>query len=97
MPRPARIPTPSEPLRKRNRAWLRVVMIAAAQWLASFAAAGGFPAVAESSLPFSRGVPATFAAVSLPFVWPWVREIRGVERKTCRIERHGAAGGRKFG
>jgi len=58
---------------------MALAVAAAAQWLANFAITSSFPAMAEFSLPFSYGVYAAFAAISLVFVWRWVRETRGVE------------------
>lgn len=52
---------------------------AAAQWLANFAITSSFPVMAQFSLPFSYAVYAAFAAISLVFVWRFVRETRGVE------------------
>ncbi|WHZ20755.1 MAG: Glucose/mannose:H+ symporter GlcP [Rhodanobacteraceae bacterium] len=58
---------------------MALAVAAAAQWLANFAITSSFPAMAQFSLPFSYGVYAAFAAISLVFVWRFVRETRGVE------------------
>jgi sugar porter (SP) family MFS transporter len=58
---------------------MALAVAAAAQWLANFAITSTFPAMAQFSLPFSYGVYAAFAALSLVFVLKFVRETRGVE------------------
>ncbi len=58
---------------------MALAIAAAAQWLANFAITSSFPSMAQFSLPFSYGVYAAFAALSLLFVWRFVRETRGVE------------------
>ncbi|MGH8191787.1 MAG: sugar porter family MFS transporter [Rhodanobacteraceae bacterium] len=58
---------------------MALAVAAAAQWLANFAITSSFPPMAQFSLPFSYGVYAFFAALSLLFVWRFVRETRGVE------------------
>lgn len=58
---------------------MALAVAAAAQWLANFAITSSFPVMAQFSLPFSYGVYATFAVISLLFVWRFVRETRGVE------------------
>ena len=58
---------------------MALAVAAAAQWLANFAITSSFPAMAQFSLPFSYGVYAAFAVLSLVFVLRYVRETRGVE------------------
>ena len=58
---------------------MALAVAAAAQWLANFAITSSFPVMAQFSLPFSYGVYAAFAAISLVFVLKFVRETRGVE------------------
>ncbi len=58
---------------------MALAVAAAAQWLANFAITSTFPVMAQFSLPFSYGVYALFATLSLLFVWRFVRETRGVE------------------
>ena len=58
---------------------MALAVAAAAQWLANFAITSSFPVMAQFSLPFSYGVYAAFAAISLLFVLKFVRETRGVE------------------
>jgi sugar porter (SP) family MFS transporter len=58
---------------------MALAVAAAAQWLANFAITSSFPVMAQFSLPFSYGVYALFAVLSLVFVWRFVRETRGVE------------------
>jgi sugar porter (SP) family MFS transporter len=58
---------------------MALAVAAAAQWLANFAVTSSFPVMAQFSLPFSYGVYAAFAAISLLFVLKFVRETRGVE------------------
>jgi sugar porter (SP) family MFS transporter len=58
---------------------MALAVAAAAQWLANFAITSSFPVMAQFSLPFSYGVYAAFAALSLLFVLKFVRETRGVE------------------
>jgi sugar porter (SP) family MFS transporter len=58
---------------------MALAVAAAAQWLANFAITSTFPVMAQFSLPFSYGVYAAFAAISLLFVLKFVRETRGVE------------------
>jgi hypothetical protein len=58
---------------------MALAVAAAAQWLANFAITSTFPVMAQFSLPFSYGVYAAFAALSLLFVLKFVRETRGVE------------------
>ncbi|MGH8154489.1 MAG: sugar porter family MFS transporter [Rhodanobacteraceae bacterium] len=58
---------------------MALAVAAAAQWLANFAITSSFPVMAQSSLTFSYGLYAFFAALSLLFVLRYVRETRGVE------------------
>ena len=58
---------------------MALAVAAAAQWLANFAITSTFPVMAQFSLPFSYGVYAAFAFVSLLFVLRFVRETRGIE------------------
>lgn len=58
---------------------MALAVAAAAQWLANFAITSSFPVMSQFSLPLSYGVYAAFAAISLVFVWRFVRETRGVE------------------
>ena len=50
---------------------------ASAQWLANFVVSTSFPPLAAEGLGFAYGLYAFFAAVSLFFVWRYVRETRG--------------------
>ncbi|MCK6051316.1 MFS transporter, partial [Klebsiella variicola] len=63
---------------------MALAVAAAAQWLANFAITSSFPAMAELSLPFSYGVYAAFALLSLIFVVRFVRETKGVELEDMR-------------
>ncbi|WP_092705068.1 sugar porter family MFS transporter [Rhodanobacter glycinis] len=63
---------------------MALAVAAAAQWLANFAITSSFPAMAELSLPFSYGVYAAFALLSLIFVLRFVRETKGVELEDMR-------------
>ncbi|HET7611419.1 MAG TPA: sugar porter family MFS transporter [Rhodanobacteraceae bacterium] len=58
---------------------MALAVAAAAQWLANFAITSSFPPMAQFSLPFSYGLYAFFALLSLLFVLRFVRETRGVE------------------
>ena len=58
---------------------MALAVAAAAQWLANFAITSSFPPMAQFSLPFSYGLYAFFALLSLLFVLKFVRETRGVE------------------
>ncbi|MGH8124566.1 MAG: sugar porter family MFS transporter [Rhodanobacteraceae bacterium] len=58
---------------------MALAVAAAAQWLANFAITSSFPAMAQFSLPFSYGLYAFFALLSLLFVLKFVRETRGME------------------
>jgi sugar porter (SP) family MFS transporter len=58
---------------------MALAVAAAAQWLAKFAITSSFPPMAQFSLPFSYGLYAFFALLSLLFVLRFVRETRGVE------------------
>jgi sugar porter (SP) family MFS transporter len=58
---------------------MALAVAAAAQWLANFAITSSFPPMAQFSLPFSYGLYAFFALLSLLFVVRFVRETRGVE------------------
>jgi len=58
---------------------MALAFAAAAQWLANFAITSSFPLMAQFSLPFSYGLYAFFALLSLLFVLKFVRETRGVE------------------
>jgi len=58
---------------------MALAVAAAAQWLANFAITSSFPLMAQFSLPFSYGLYAFFALLSLLFVLKFVRETRGVE------------------
>lgn len=49
------------------------------QWFTNFLVTQTFPMLAESSLGLAYGLYATFALVSLFFVWKFVAETRGVE------------------
>ncbi|MEI6229346.1 MAG: sugar porter family MFS transporter [Actinomycetes bacterium] len=50
---------------------------AAAQWMANFVVSTSFPPLAAKGLGFAYGFYAFFAAVSLFFVWKYVKETRG--------------------
>ncbi len=63
---------------------MALAVAAAAQWLANFAITSSFPAMAQLSLPFSYGVYAAFALLSLIFVVRFVRETKGVELEDMR-------------
>jgi sugar porter (SP) family MFS transporter len=58
---------------------MALAVAAGAQWLANFAITSSFPPMAQLSLPFSYGMYAFFALLSLLFVLRFVRETRGVE------------------
>ena len=58
---------------------MALAVAAGAQWLANFAITSSFPPMAQFSLPFSYGLYAFFALLSLLFVVRFVRETRGVE------------------
>jgi SP family sugar:H+ symporter-like MFS transporter len=58
---------------------MALAVAAAAQWLANFAITSSFPPMAQFSLPFSYGLYAFFALLSLLFVLRFVRETRGIE------------------
>jgi len=63
---------------------MALAVAAAAQWLANFAITSSFPAMAELSLPFSYGVYAAFALLSLIFVLRFVHETKGMELEDMR-------------
>jgi hypothetical protein len=61
--------------------WLRAAALAvaaAAQWIANFAVTLTFPPLADLSLPFTYGIYAAFALISLLFVFFLVPETKGV-------------------
>jgi MFS transporter, SP family, sugar:H+ symporter len=63
---------------------MALAVAAAAQWLANFAITSSFPVMAQFSLPFSYGVYAAFALLSLVFVLRFVRETKGMELEAMR-------------
>ena len=56
-----------------------ISVAAAAQWIANFTVSLTFPALADAGLGLAYGLYATMAAVSLFFVWKFVRETTGRE------------------
>ena len=56
-----------------------ISVAAAAQWIANFTVSLTFPALADAGLGLAYGLYATMAAVSLFFVWKFVRETKGRE------------------
>jgi sugar porter (SP) family MFS transporter len=58
---------------------MALAVAAGAQWLANFEITGSFPPMAQLSLPFSYGMYAFFALLSLLFGRRFVRGTRGVE------------------
>jgi sugar porter (SP) family MFS transporter len=63
---------------------IALAVAAAAQWLANFAITSSFPALAEIGLSFAYGLYASFALLSLAFVFVAVRETKGMELEDMR-------------